>query len=93
MLSDMVGSGVRHSHIMMSIGSAATPARIVQLAGDCTWPTTPAMPTAETQTAIAMALIAPSGTSGVYAPPLSCAVPYCTASAEAVRVYATQNVA
>jgi len=39
-----------------------------------------------------MAFIEPSGTLGVYGPRLSCAVPYCTASAEAVPVYATQNV-
>jgi hypothetical protein len=54
---DIVGTGSFHRHIMTSGGTAATPARTVQLEKEFRFPPMPTMETVETQSRTMMALI------------------------------------
>ena len=84
MLSDMVGRGSFHRHIMTSGGRAARPSRIAQPDIDCTLPAIPAVQTAETQTAANVALMESSCILKVYGSALYRAVPECTSKEELV---------
>jgi len=57
MLSDMVGRGAFHSHIMTRGGRIAKPPRTAQLDGVLRFPARPAMQAPEIQTALAVVLM------------------------------------
>ena len=78
MLSDMVGRGAFHRHIMTSGGRIARPARAAQSDSNRKLPAIPAVQTAETQTAVTVALMELSCILKVYRPALYGAVPECT---------------
>ena len=78
MVSDVVWRGSFHRHIMTSGGSTARPARTAQPDSDRKLPVMPAVQTAETQTAVTVALLESSCILKVYGPVLHGAVPECT---------------
>jgi len=57
MLSDMVGRGSFHRHIMTSGGMSASPVSTAQLANESIFPAMPMTKTADTQSIARMGLI------------------------------------
>jgi hypothetical protein len=78
MVSDMVWRGSFHRHIMTSGGRTARPARTAQPSSERRLPARPAVQTAETQSAVTVALMESSCILKVYGPARHNAVPECT---------------
>lgn len=85
MASDMVGRGSFHRHRMTSGGRTARPARTAQSDGDRKLPAIPTAQTADTQTAVTVALMESSCMVEVYGPAVRGAVPECTCRVSATR--------
>ena len=86
MVSDMVGRGSFHRHIVTSGGRIARPARTAQPDSDRKLLARPAVQTAETQTAVTVVLRESSCIFTVYGPALYGAVPECTSKPQGIPI-------